>query len=48
MTNTAVFQGGGPVSSLPWVEHGLQKVLKEVPAEKLVLGGVPFYTVSGR
>ncbi|MFY9114614.1 MAG: glycosyl hydrolase family 18 protein, partial [Dethiobacteria bacterium] len=33
----------GPVSSLPWVEHGLQKVLKEVPAEKLVLG-VPFYT----
>lgn len=33
----------GSVSSLPWVEHGLQRVLKEVPAEKLVLG-VPFYT----
>lgn len=33
----------GSVSSLPWVERGLQKVLQEVPAEKLVLG-VPFYT----
>ncbi|NLI70126.1 MAG: glycosyl hydrolase [Firmicutes bacterium] len=33
----------GSVSSLPWVERGLQKVLQEVPAGKLVLG-VPFYT----
>lgn len=32
----------GSVASLPWVERGLQKVLQEVPAEKLVLG-VPFY-----
>jgi spore germination protein YaaH len=33
----------GPVASLPWVERGLQKVLQEVDAEKLILG-VPFYT----
>ncbi|MDX9872814.1 MAG: glycosyl hydrolase family 18 protein, partial [Clostridia bacterium] len=33
----------GSVSSLPWVEKGLQKMLEEVPAEKLILG-VPFYT----
>lgn len=33
----------GPVASLPWVEKGVRQVLKEVPAEKLILG-VPFYT----
>lgn len=33
----------GSVSSLPWVEKNLSAVLKEVPAEKLILG-VPFYT----
>jgi len=33
----------GSVSSLPWVEKGLENILKEVPPEKLLLG-VPFYT----
>lgn len=33
----------GPVGALPWVRQGLERVLAEVPAEKLVLG-VPFYT----
>lgn len=33
----------GSVASLPWVETGLQRVLTEVPAEKLLLG-VPFYS----
>lgn len=33
----------GPVASLLWVEQGLQRILEEVPAEKLLLG-VPFYT----
>ena len=33
----------GSVSSLPWVEKGLQNILQEVPPEKLVLG-IPFYT----
>jgi spore germination protein YaaH len=33
----------GSVSSLPWVEKGLRRILQEVPAEKLILG-VPFYT----
>ncbi|MDZ4133338.1 MAG: glycosyl hydrolase family 18 protein, partial [Dethiobacteria bacterium] len=33
----------GSVSSLPWVERGLQRILEEVPAHKLILG-VPFYT----
>lgn len=32
----------GSVASLGWVERGLVNTLKEVPAEKLVLG-VPFY-----
>ncbi len=32
----------GSVASLPWVERGLQGVLEEVPAKKLLLG-VPFY-----
>jgi spore germination protein YaaH len=39
--------GGSPVSGsvaqLTWVEQSLQRVLKEVPKEKLLLG-VPFYT----
>ncbi len=33
----------GPVASLPWVERGLQGVLAEIPADKLLLG-IPFYT----
>jgi len=33
----------GSVSSLPWVERGLERMLEEVPADKLILG-VPFYT----
>ncbi len=33
----------GSVASLPWVEQGLEKLLEEVPSEKLILG-VPFYT----
>jgi spore germination protein YaaH len=33
----------GSVASLPWVEKGLQELLKEVPNEKVLLG-VPFYT----
>jgi spore germination protein YaaH len=33
----------GSVASLPWVEKNLQKLLKEVPNEKLILG-VPLYT----
>ncbi len=33
----------GPVSSIPWTEWTIQTTLKEVPAEKLILG-VPFYT----
>ncbi len=33
----------GSVASLPWVERGLQLVLKDVPPDKLILG-VPFYT----
>ncbi len=32
----------GPVASLDWVEDSVKKTLKEVPAEKLVLG-IPFY-----
>jgi len=41
--HTAGSPVSGPVGSLPWVEAGLQRVLEQVPAEKLVLG-VPFYT----
>lgn len=33
----------GSVASLPWVEKGLQGILEEVPASKVLLG-VPFYT----
>lgn len=33
----------GSVSSLPWVEKGIVKMLEEVPNEKLILG-VPLYT----
>lgn len=33
----------GSVASLPWVEEGLQKLLKEVASHKVLLG-VPFYT----
>ncbi len=41
--HTAGSPVSGPVGSLPWVEAGLERVLEEVPASKLVLG-VPFYT----
>ena len=33
----------GSVASLGWVEKSIERILKEVPAEKLLLG-VPFYT----
>ncbi len=33
----------GPVSSIPWTRSSIELTLKEVPAEKLVLG-IPFYT----
>lgn len=33
----------GPNAQLPWVESSLQKVLKQVPKEKLLLG-IPTYT----
>ncbi|OPA78649.1 hypothetical protein BVG16_12360 [Paenibacillus selenitireducens] len=33
----------GSVSSLPWVEKGIQLLLQEVPARKTILG-IPFYT----
>jgi spore germination protein YaaH len=33
----------GSVASLPWVERGLQRMLREVPADKLILG-LPLYT----
>jgi len=41
--HTAGSPVSGPVGSLPWVERGLERVLEQVPAEKLILG-VPFYT----
>ena len=33
----------GSVASLPWVEEGVQRILQEVPNDKLILG-LPFYT----
>lgn len=33
----------GSVASLPWVEKGLQLLLNDVPASKVILG-IPFYT----
>lgn len=33
----------GSVSEINWVDEGIEKTLKEVPKEKLVLG-IPFYT----
>lgn len=33
----------GSVSSLPWVEQGIRKILAEVPPDKVLLG-IPFYT----
>ncbi len=32
----------GPVASYPWVRNHTEKMLSEVPSQKLVLG-VPFY-----
>lgn len=33
----------GSVASIGWVERGIERIIEEVPAEKLLLG-VPFYT----
>ncbi|WP_240620272.1 glycosyl hydrolase family 18 protein [Peribacillus acanthi] len=33
----------GSVSSLPWIQEGLQLLMQEVPSHKILLG-VPFYT----
>lgn len=33
----------GSVSSLPWVEENLEKILEKIPNEQLILG-IPFYT----
>jgi len=33
----------GSVAEIPWVDESIQRNLKEVPKEKLVLG-IPFYT----
>ncbi len=41
--HTAGSPVSGPVGAIPWVEAGIQRILSEVPASKLVLG-VPFYT----
>jgi spore germination protein YaaH len=41
--HTGKSTGAGSVASLPWVEQNLQKLLKEVPNQKLILG-VPLYT----
>lgn len=35
-------KSAGPVASLDWVEDSIKKTLREVPAQKLVLG-IPFY-----
>ena len=35
--------GAGSVASIPWVEQNLQRLLQEVPNQKLILG-VPLYT----
>lgn len=40
--HTGASTGAGSVSSLPWVETNLQKLLQEVPNDKLILG-VPLY-----
>jgi spore germination protein YaaH len=33
----------GSVSSFPWIQEGIEKLLEEVPSHKVILG-VPFYT----
>jgi spore germination protein YaaH len=40
--HTGARTGSGSVASIPWVEKNLQRLLKEVPNQKLVLG-VPLY-----
>jgi spore germination protein YaaH len=40
--HTGASTKAGSVASLPWVERNLQKLLQEVPKEKLILG-VPLY-----
>jgi len=37
----------GSVASLPWVRAGIEKMLLEVPPQKLLLG-IPFYTREWR
>lgn len=41
--HTAGSPVAGPVGAIPWVEQGLERILAEIPPQKLVLG-VPFYT----
>lgn len=41
--HTAGSSKAGSVSSLPWVEKGIERMLEDVPADKLILG-IPFYT----
>ncbi|WP_251550616.1 glycosyl hydrolase family 18 protein [Neobacillus muris] len=41
--HTGSSTGAGSVASLPWVENNLEKLLTEVPNNKLILG-VPLYT----
>lgn len=33
----------GPVASIDWVKNGMEKILKEVSADQIILG-IPFYT----
>jgi spore germination protein YaaH len=40
--HTNASSGSGSVASLPWVERNLERILTEVPKEKLILG-VPLY-----
>ena len=40
--HTNASSGSGSVASLPWVERNLERLLTEVPKEKLILG-VPLY-----
>lgn len=40
--HTSAATGAGSVASLPWVQNNLERLLSEVPNEKLILG-VPLY-----
>lgn len=39
----ATSQKAGSVASIPWTREGIELLMKEVPAHKIILG-VPFYT----